>query len=107
MYVIMIFIEMMLVVLLYNDLFNKGKLDNLIEYFFIVAVCSVLFYKFNSHNYLLVHVVLLLAEILALAYVDKKDNSLVLTEMVICVVISFILQNGIITIIYFITGKTR
>ena len=105
--VIMIFIEMLLVVLLYNDLFNRGKLDNLIEYFFIVAVCSVLFYNFNSLNYLLVYLVLLLAEILALAYVDKKDNNLVLTEMIICIAITFIIQGGIVTIIYFITGKTR
>lgn len=105
--VIMIFIEMMLVVLLYNYLFNKGKLDKLIEYFFIVVVCSILYYKLSPLNGLFVFIVLLVAEIFAIAYVDKKDNNLVLTEMVICVVITFIIENSLIMIIYFITNKTK
>lgn len=105
--VIMIFIEMMLVVLLYNSLFNKGKLDNFLLYCLIVSVCSVLFYKFSPLNVTFVYVVLLIAEIFALAYVDRKDRNLVLTEMIICVVITFIIQNSLLTIIFFITGKTR
>lgn len=105
--VIMIFIEMMLVVLLYNSIFNKEKTENILLYYLIVAVCSGLFYMFSPFNGLFVYIVLLIAEIFALAYVDKKDKNLVLTEMIICVVITFILQNSIVTIIYFITGKTK
>ncbi|MGG7144636.1 sensor histidine kinase [Clostridium nigeriense] len=105
--VIMIFIEMILVVMLYNSLFNKGKLDNFLLYCSIVLVCSVLFYKFSPINVTFVYVVLLIAEIFALAYVDRKDKNLVLTEMIICVVTTFIIQNSLLTIIFFITGKTR
>lgn len=105
--IIMIFIEMMIVVLLYNSIFNKGKLDKFIWYFLIVAVCSILYYKLSWLNSIFVYVVLLIAEIFALAYVDKKDNNLVLTEMIICVVTTFILQTSILTIIFLITCKTR
>lgn len=105
--VLMIFIEMMLVVILYNALFNKGKGENLLKYSIIIAVCSVLFYNFKSINGLLVYVVLLVVEIFAIAVVDKKDKILVLTEMVICVVITFILQTTLITILYLFTKKTK
>jgi two-component system, LytTR family, sensor histidine kinase AgrC len=105
--IIMIFIEMMIVVLLYNSLFNKGKLEKFIWYFLIVGVCSILYYELSWLNSIFVYVVLLIAEIFALAYVDKKDNNLVLTEMIICVVTTFILQTSILTIIFLITCKTR
>lgn len=99
--VLMIFIEMMLVVLLYNALFNKDKEANLLKYAIIIAICSILFYT------LLVYVILLLAEIIAIAIVDKKDKNLVLTEMVICVVITFVLQSTLVTVLYLFTKKTK
>lgn len=105
--VFMVFIEMMLVVLLYNALFNKSKGENLLKYAIIIAICSILFYSFKSINVILVYIILLLAEIIAIAVVDKKDINLVLTEMVICVVICFILQTGTITILYLFTKKTK
>ena len=105
--VLMIFIEMMLVVLLYNALFNKDKEANLLKYAIIIAICSILFYTFKSINTLLVYVILLLAEIIAIAIVDKKDKNLVLTEMVICVVITFVLQSTLVTVLYLFTKKTK
>lgn len=105
--VLMIFIEMMLVVLLYNALFNKNKKENLLKYAIIIAICSVLFYNFKNINVLLVYVILLLAEIIAIAIVDKKDKNLVLTEMVICVVITFALQSTLVTVLYLFTKKTK
>lgn len=105
--VLMIFIEMMLVVLLYNALFNKNKKENLLKYAIIIAICSVLFYNFKNINVLLVYVILLLSEIIAIAIVDKKDKNLVLTEIVICVVITFALQSTLVTVLYLFTKKTK
>ena len=102
-----IFVEMMLNVLLYDKLFNSQKNKKYILYSIIIMICSVLFYKFSSINGIISFLILLIAEISAIAYVDKKDNILVLTEIFISTTISFILQNGIITLIYFFTGKTK
>ena len=98
---------MMLNVLLYDKLFNSQKNKKYILYSIIIMICSVLFYKFSSINGIISFLILLIAEISAIAYVDKKDNILVLTEIFISTTISFILQNGIITLIYFFTGKTK
>ncbi len=105
--VIGIFIEMMINTLLYDSLFNSNKHKRYILYSIIVMICSILFYKFSSINVIVVYIVLLIFEIIAIAYVDKKNNILVLTEMLISIAISFALQNGIITIIYIFTGKTK
>lgn len=105
--ILMIFIEMMLTVLLYNSLFNKGRTDKLLLYCLTIAVCSVLFYNFSENKGIFAYVVLLIAEIISIAYIDKKDNNLVLTEMIISVVITFILQNSIVTIVFLLTGKTK
>ncbi|MDU5109075.1 MAG: ATP-binding protein, partial [Clostridium sp.] len=107
MVVLMIFIEMMLNVILYNGLFNDGKKKNLLKYCIVVAICSYLFYSFSELNTLFVYVVLLVLEIMAIAYIDKKDKNLTLTEMILCVVVTFVLQNSMVTILYFITGLTK
>lgn len=105
--ILMIFIEMMLTVLLYNSLFNKSRMDKLLLYCLVIAVCSVLFYSFSQNKGIFIYVLLLLVEIISIAYIDNKDNNLVLMEMVISVVITFILQNSIVTIVFFLTGKTK
>ncbi|MCF0147421.1 MAG: GHKL domain-containing protein [Clostridium sp.] len=108
--ILMIFIEMMIVLLLYNSMFNKGKTDKLLVYSLIIAICSTLFYIFNNNNnnnVIFVYLTLLVAEIIAIAYVDKKDNNLVLVEIFISVVISFIIQSIAVAIIFLITGKTK
>lgn len=105
--ILMIFIEMMLVVLLYNTLFNKSNNKNLFRYSAVIAICSILFYNFKSINGILIYLILLLFEIFAIAFIDKKDNNLVLIEIVICVVVTFILQNISVTIVYLITRKTK
>ncbi|MBD7913865.1 GHKL domain-containing protein [Clostridium sp. Sa3CUN1] len=106
--VIGIFIEMMIVTLLYDKLFNNnGNKKKYLEYSIIVIICSILFYKFNTINSIIVYIVLLIAEIVAIAYVDKKDNILALTEVIISVIIGFILQTSIVTICYLFTGKTK
>lgn len=107
MVVLMIFIEMMLNVILYNGLFNNGKIKNLLKYCIVVAVCSYLFFIFSELNTLFVYVVLLVLEIVAISYIDKKDKNLTLTEMILCVVVTFVLQNSLVTILYFITGLTK
>lgn len=103
----MIFIEMIIVVLLYNSLFNKGKIDKILIYCLIIAVCSILFYNFSKINGIFVYVVLLIAEIIAIAYVDKKDNNLVLIEIFISVIMSFIIQSSIVIVVFLLTGKTK
>ena len=103
----MIFIEMIIVILLYNSLFNKGKIDNILIYCLIIAVCSILFYNFSKINGIFVYVVLLIAEIIAIAYVDKKDNNLVLIEIFISVIMSFIIQSSIVIVVFLLTGKTK
>ncbi|MDV4152577.1 ATP-binding protein, partial [Clostridium sp. AL.422] len=105
--ILMIFIEMILTVLLYNSLFNSGKKDKLIFYCIIVAVCSVLYNYYAASYGIFVYIVLLIAEIIAIGYVDKKDNNIVLTEMFISVIITFIIQNSLLTILFFLTGKTK
>ena len=106
--IIMIFIEMMLNTLLYDNLFNNNKNKNkYIAYSIIVMICSVLFYIFSSINGVLVYIILLIAEIIAISFVDNKDKMLVLTEICISIAITFVLQNSIITLIYFFTGKTK
>lgn len=105
--ILMIFIEMMIALLLYNSLFNKGKTDKLLIYCLIIAISSVLFYIFNKSNGIFVYVSLLVAEIIAVAYVDKKDNNLVLIEVFISVIISFIIQSFAVAIVFLITGKTK
>lgn len=107
MVVLMIFIEMMLNVILYNGLFNNGKIKNLLKYCIVVAVCSYLFFIFSELNTLFVYVVLLVLEIVVISYIDKKDKNLTLTEMILCVVVTFVLQNSLVTILYFITGLTK
>lgn len=102
-----IFIEMMINTLLYDNLFNAKKHKRHIFYVIIVMICSLLFYKFSSINNALVYIVLLVTEIIAIAYVDKKDNVLVLTEMIVSVVVSFILQIITVSIVYLISGKTK
>ena len=104
---LLIFIEMMLTVILYNSIFNKGKKDKIILYCIVIAACSILFNIFRGQYGIFIYVVLLIAEILAIAYIDKKDNNLVFTEVFISLVMTFIIQNSIITIVYFITGKTK
>lgn len=105
--ILMIFIEMIIVILLYNSLFNKGKIDNILIYCLIIAVCSILFYNFSKINGIFVYVVLLIAEIIAIAYVDKKDNNLVLIEIFISVIMSFIIQSSIVIVVFLLTGKTK
>ena len=105
--ILMIFIEMMVMVLLYNSFFNKGRLDKLWSYCVIVALCSVLFNIFNQSNGVFVYIVLLIALVIAIGYVDKKDNNLVLTEIFISVVLMFIIQSSIIAIVFLFTGKTK
>ncbi|VYU60212.1 GHKL domain-containing protein [Clostridium tertium] len=107
MVVLMIFIEMMLNVILYNGLFNNGKLKNIPKYCVVVAICSYLFYRLSAVNILFVYVILLVLEIIAIAYIDKKDKNVTLTEMIICVVVTFVLQNSIVTILYLFTGLTK
>lgn len=105
--ILMIFIEMMIALLLYNSLFNKGKTDKLLNYSLIIAICSVLFYTFNKSNGIFVYIFLLVAEIIAVAYVDKKNNNLVLIEVFISVIISFIIQSFVMVVVFLITGKTK
>ena len=105
--ILMTFIEMMIVVLLYNSMFNKGKVDKLLIYCLIIGVCSVLFYTFNKSKGIFVYVILLVAEIIAIAYVDKKGNNLVLTEIFLSVIMSFIIQSSIVVIVFLLTGKTK
>ena len=101
------FIEMMATVLLYNSLFNKGKLDKFLFYCVIIASCSVLFYIFNQNNGVFVYIILLIAEGIAIAYVDKKDNTLVLTEIFISVITGFTIQSFTVIIVFLLTGKTK
>lgn len=105
--VLLIFIEMMMTVVLYNSLFNNGRKDKMPFYCIVIIICSLIFNIFRVEYGVFAYVVLLIAEILSIAYIDKKDNNLALTEIFISVVITFILQNSIITIVYFFTGKTK
>lgn len=105
--IILIFMEMMLTLLLYNSLFNKGRMGRVILYCIVVIIFSVMFYSYSETYGIFVYLILLIAEIFAVAYIDKKDNNIVLTEMFISLVISFILQNSVVTIIYFLTGETK
>lgn len=103
----MAFIEMIIVVLLYNSLFNKGKMDKFLNYCLIISVCSILFNNFSKINGLFVYVVLLIAEIIAISYVDKKDSNLVLMEIFTSIIMSFIIQSSIVAILFLLTGKTK
>lgn len=104
---LLIFSEMMVTLLLYNSLFNKGKLNKLLSYCVIIGLCSVLFNIFNKNNVVFVYIVLLIVEIVSIAYVDKKDNTLVLTEIFISVIIGFIIQSITVIITFLLTGKTK
>ena len=105
--ILMTFIEMMIVVLLYNSLFNKGNLEKILIYCLIILVCSILFNNFSKVNGIFVYVVLLIVEIIVIAYVDKKDSNLVLIEIFISVIVSFIIQSTIVAIVFLLTGKTK
>lgn len=105
--ILMTFIEMMIVVLLYNSLFNKGKLNKVLIYCLIILVCSILFNNFSKVNGIFVYVILLIVEIIAIAYVDNKDSNLVLIEIFISVIVSFIIQSSIVAIVFLLTGKTK
>ena len=104
---LLIFSEMMVTLLLYNSLFNKGKLNKLLSYCVIIGLCSVLFNIFNKNNVVFVYIVLLIVEIVSIAYVDKKDNTLVLTEIFISVIIGFIIQSITVISTFLLTGKTK
>ncbi|MGN0025669.1 MAG: hypothetical protein ACI33I_01520 [Clostridium sp.] len=101
------FIEMMVSLLLYNSLFNKGKMDKLLVYSLIVLVCSIVFVSYNTEDEILLYLLLLIPEIIAIAYIDKKNINLVLMEFLISIILTFIIQSTIIAIIFFITGKTK
>lgn len=101
------FIEMMVLLLLYNSLFNKGKMDKLLGYSLIVLVCSIVFVSYNTEDEILLYLLLLIPEIIAIAYIDKKNINLVLMEILISIILTFIIQSTIIAIIFFITGKTK
>lgn len=101
------FIEMMVSLLLYNSLFNKGKMDKLLVYSLIVLVCSIVFVSYNTEDEILLYLLLLIPEIIAIAYIDKKNINLVLMEILISIILTFIIQSSIIAIIFFITGKTK
>lgn len=101
------FIEMMVSLLLYNSLFNKGKMDKLLGYSLIVLVCSIVFVSYNTEDEILLYLLLLIPEIIAIAYIDKKNINLVLMEILISIILTFIIQSTIIAIIFFITGKTK
>ena len=106
--IIGIFVEMMITTLLYDKLFNNdNKKKKYLEYSIIGIICSILFYKFNTTNRIIVYIILLIAQIIAIAYVDKKEKILALTEIIISVIIAFILQTSIVTICYIFTGKTK
>lgn len=101
------FIEMMVSLLLYNSLFNKGKMDKLLGYSLIVLVCSIVFVSYNTEDEILLYLLLLIPEIIAIAYIDKKNINLVLMEILTSIILTFIIQSTIIAIIFFITGKTK
>lgn len=105
--VIWIFIEMITNTVLYDSLFNEEKHKRYFMYIVINMICSLLFDRFGTMSVPGVYIILLMAEIIAIAYVDKKDTILTLTEFIISVVISFTLQTSIITIFYFVSGKTK
>ena len=102
-----LFIEMMVVLLLYNSLFNKGRVDKLVGYCLIALVCSVLFNSINIGNKIFIYVFLHILEIVAIAYIDKKDNNLVLMEILISIILTFIIQSIIVATIFLLTGKTK
>lgn len=105
--ILMTFIEMMVTVLLYNSLFNKGKMDKLLAYCLIVLVCSILFLNFDTSNRIFAYVILHVLQIISIAYVEKKDNNLVLIEMLISIIITFIIQCSIVIIVFLLTRKTK
>lgn len=99
------FIEMMVTVLLYNSLFNKGKTGNLLNYSLIVVICSGIFINVNINNRIYAYVILHIIQIISIAYIDKKNNNLVLVEMLISIIITFIIQSSLIIIVFLLTGK--
>lgn len=101
------FIEMMVILLLYNSLFNKGKMDKLLVYSLIILVCSIVYVSYSTEDKIFAYLLLLIPEIIAIAYIDKKNINLVLMEMLISIIFGFIIQCSIIAIIFFITGKTK
>ncbi len=105
--ILMIFIEKMVLILLYNALFNKGKTEKLLIYFIIIAIGSILFYIFNKSNGIFVYITLLVVEIISIGYVDKKNINLVLIEILIGLIITFIIQSSAVVIVFLITGKTK
>lgn len=107
MYILGAFIEMMVILLLYNSLFNKGKMDKLLVYSLIVLVCSIVYVSYSTEDRIFAYLLLLIPEIIAIAYIDKKNINLVLMEMLISIIFGFIIQCSIIAIIFFITGKTK
>ena len=107
MYILGAFIEMMVILLLYNSLFNKGKMDKLLVYSLIVLVCSIVYVSYSTEDRIFAYLLLLRPEIIAIAYIDKKNINLVLMEMLISIIFGFIIQCSIIAIIFFITGKTK